>query len=118
MSHHGWTPFNVAGPHEQQNVTNGRAKESVVHTQKIMFVPFLGATVYSTIPYGNVKIRCTSFSKHVACAFVDTMRQSWTAVFIDRVPTYFAGLKGHHSDLRARKCGRKLMLPFLRFVLY
>ena len=40
--------------HEQQKVTNGRAKESVVHTRKIMFVLFLGAepsTVYSTIPY-------------------------------------------------------------------
>ena len=56
----------------------------------------------------NVKIRCTYFSK-----LVDTMRQKWTAVFIYWVPTYFAGPKGHHSDLWARKGGRKLMLPFL-----
>ena len=123
MSHHGWTPLHVAGQHYVERIlsmnsrrsrTDARKNPSFTRERSCSLCSLWLNRVQCTVQYrtissqrkrcamgvlgGNIKIRHTSFSKNDECAFVHTMQQSWTAVFIHRVPTYFAGPKGHHSD--------------------
>ena len=82
MSHHGWTPLNVTGPHFVERILSMNSRRSQTDVQKN---PSLMRE--RSCSFRSFGLQCT-VQYRTAMFSVHTMRQSWTAVFADQVPTF------------------------------